>query len=90
MTTSMTVAAAILAVFFGYTILAPVAANLGRFIGRSWLYCPKHRVFGAVKLNALSAALTAGYGEPMLAVRNCSLREPGQTCDERCLNGADL
>lgn len=90
MSTSLATIIAVLAVFAGYTLLAPIVANLGRFWGSTWLMCPEHREYGRVRLNAVGAALTAGYGGPDLAVRRCSLRKPGEACDERCLHGADF
>ncbi len=89
-TTMLLVTVAVLGVFLSYTVLAPLAMNVARFVGRNWLFCPHRHRYGRVKLNALWAALSAGYGAPLLSVRRCSLLSKGETCDQRCLEEADL
>lgn len=88
MSTTATLILIVLGVFLAYSVLAPLALNLGRFIGRSWLFCPEHQEYARVGVHPFAAAFTAGYGAPALSVRRCSLLPPGQACDEQCLNGA--
>ena len=90
LTTAIITVAVVLGVFLTYAVLAPVIANLGRFMGRTWLFCPEHQEYALIGVNPLGAAFTAGYGSPSLAVRRCTLRKPGEVCDERCLEGADF
>ncbi len=89
-TTMMLVTVAVLGVFFSYTVLAPIAMNVARFVGRTWMFCPHHHRYGRVKLNALWAALSGGYGAPLLSVRQCTLLGKGETCDQKCLDEVDL
>jgi len=88
MTTSLWIILAVLGVFAAYTLVAPLALNIGRFIGRSWLFCPDRREYAQVRLNAIRGALSSAYGNPHVTVRGCSIRNPGETCDEKCLHGA--
>lgn len=79
------VAGVVIAVFLGYAVFAPVAMNLSRFIRPRRVLCPVHNLYGTVRLNALEAALTSGYGQETLHVRGCSLLHPGEKCGETCL-----
>jgi hypothetical protein len=90
MTIPIILTAAVLAVFLSYALFSPVALNLGRFLGRSRVYCPTHTTFGNIRVNALGASLTAGYGEPTLHVRDCTLLHPGEQCGEDCLKSAEF
>ena len=75
----------IFAIFLTYSVLGPVAMNLGRFVGRRSLPCPKHNAYGVMRFNVLGAALGVGYGPANPHVTKCSLRHPGEECDEACL-----
>ncbi len=63
----------ILAVFFAFTVFAPVLCNISRFIGSQLLDCPFLDRAGRVWVNPFGAAFTTAYGEPRLRVRECSL-----------------
>lgn len=80
----------VLAIFLTYAVVGPVAANLGRFIGKHKLLCPTHNAFGVMKFNAFGAALGSGYGPPKPHIRQCSLRHPGENCDEGCLKDTEF
>ena len=88
MATSTVLILVVLGVFLAYTVAAPILLNVNRFIGRSWLFCPEHQEYAQVGVNTLGAAFTSGYGAPDLSVRRCTLRKPGEFCDEQCLNDA--
>ncbi len=90
MMTPLLLTVLVLAVLFTYAVLAPFSMNLGRFFGRKQLHCPSRHTYGAVRLNAMGAALSAGYGMPQIQVRACSLLGRGETCGEDCLREADL
>ena len=75
-------------VFLAYTVGAPVLLNISRFLGRTWQYCPTHEEYARVGVHSLGAALTSGYGAPVLHVRRCNLLRPHESCDERCLEDA--
>lgn len=75
----------ILAIFLAYSVLAPVAMNLGRFAGKRRLLCPNHKAYGVIRFKALRAALGVGYGLPNPRVKKCSLRHRGEECDQACL-----
>lgn len=90
MTTTMPVTVAVLGVLLSYTVLAPIARNVARFVGRTWVVSPHRHRYGRVKLNALWAALSAGYGAPLFSVRRCRLLRKGETCDQKCLDEVDL
>ena len=90
MTTILMLTAAILAVFMGYALLAPLALNLHRFIKRNWIYCPVHESYGSLKLNAIGASLGSAYGFGNVHVRKCSLLEKGHKCEEACLKDAEF
>lgn len=75
----------IFAIFLIYSILAPVALNFNRFAGQRSLPCPHRNVNGIMQFNALGAALGTAYGRPIPQVKKCSLRHPGEECDEACL-----
>jgi hypothetical protein len=75
----------IFAIFLTYSVLGPVVMNFGRFAGRRSLPCPNQNANGVVRFYALGAALGAGYGPPNPHVKKCSLRHPGEECDEACL-----
>jgi hypothetical protein len=87
MTTLLIVESAVVAVFLGYAVLAPLLLNLPRFSGRFEVNCPSRLQAAEMRVNPLSAALTAGYGKPHLHVRDCSLLRADQTCAEACLKG---
>lgn len=88
MTTSLILSVVFLGVFLLYAVAAPVLTNIGAFLRRTWLLCPERQEYASVGVHPFGAALSTGYGAPSLAVRTCSLRKPGETCDERCLAGA--
>ena len=90
MTTSLWIILVVLGVFAIYTLAAPLAFNISRFLGRSWLFCPDRREYAQVRVNAVGGALSSAYGHPNLSVRGCSIRHPGETCDEKCLHGAEF
>jgi hypothetical protein len=90
MTTIATLTLLVLGVFLIYSVLGPVALNVGRFLKRAWLYCPEHQEYARVGVHPFGAALTAAYGGPTLHVRRCSLLKGGEVCDEKCLAGADF
>lgn len=83
------VLAAILAVALGYMLIVPTALNLPRFLRRFGVDCPTYQTHADVEVNALSAALSAGYGAPHLHVRRCTLLNPWEKCDEGCLKCLD-
>ncbi|MBI3993498.1 MAG: hypothetical protein HY342_09505 [Candidatus Lambdaproteobacteria bacterium] len=85
MTIVFYVLAAILAVFLAYTIVVPSAMWLPKFSHRFHLFCPTHRTYGDIHLNAMSAAVTAAYGAPRISVERCTLRARGDRCPENCL-----
>jgi hypothetical protein len=87
MVSFMMVFAAILLIFATYTLLAPLALNAGRFLGRFRLTCPNRSEHAEVQVHAARAALSAAYGTPDLGLRHCSLLRPGDTCNEGCLKG---
>jgi hypothetical protein len=90
MTTLLIVFASILSVFALYSVLAPLALNIGRFRGGFRLNCPNGGRSADVKLHAGRAALSTAYGDPQLRMRRCSLQRPGEWCDEACLKGVAL
>jgi hypothetical protein len=90
MTMTMLLTIVFLGVFVAYAIAAPFVSNIGRFLRRTWLYCPEHEEYARVGVHPMGAAVLAGYGEPPLSVRSCSLLKPGQRCDEGCLDGAEF
>lgn len=90
MNTPLILTIAVLAVLAGYLLLSPLVLNLPRFLPRTWLRCPEKDTYGHVKLNAFTAAITAGYGFPSLRVLRCSLLGKGEHCREACLKNADL
>lgn len=75
----------VFAIFLAYSVLVPVVMNFGRFAGRRTLPCPTRNAEGVMRFNVLSAALGAAYGTPHPHVKKCSLRHPGDKCDEACL-----
>ncbi len=77
--------AMILAVFLAFTVLAPVLLNFARFAGRFLRTCPHLQQNAQVRVNPFSAAFTAGYGEPRLHVRECSLWGEQRGCEGECL-----
>ncbi|HEX9843786.1 MAG TPA: hypothetical protein VGC20_13600 [bacterium] len=79
------VLAVILAVFLAFTIVVPAAMWLPTFMRRFHLFCPTHRTYGDIHLNAMSAALTSAYGAPRITVERCTLRPRGDRCPENCL-----
>ena len=85
METMLMMGGLILAIFLGYTVLAPTILNLPRFFGTYRLACPHYKAPAELKINSFQAALTAGYGLPWLRVRRCNLLAPNETCDEDCL-----
>jgi hypothetical protein len=87
MTTLFIVFGSIVLVFALYTLVAPLALNLSRFMGRIRLACPHRDAEANVKVGATQAALTTAYGMPRLRLRNCSLLRAGESCDEACLKG---
>lgn len=82
--------AAVLGVFVAYSVLAPVSMNLSRFIRHPRVLCPVHKIYGTLRLNMFGAALSAGYGQPVMHVKDCSLLHPGEKCDEACLKDANF
>jgi hypothetical protein len=87
MTTLLLVSASILLVFVLYTVLAPVALNIGRFSGVLRLNCPNREESAEVRIHAGQAALSSAYGMPQFHQRGCSLLGAGENCDEACLKG---
>lgn len=86
MTTLLIVFAAILAVFLGYTLVAPTLGYLPQFSKAIEVHCPYLKTSGRVRLKALPAALAAGYGLRNLRVNACSLLGGRVKCDEACLD----
>jgi hypothetical protein len=85
MTTVFPVLAAILLVFVSYTVMAPLALNARRFVGKFHLTCPNRGEVAEVKVRAARAALSSAYGSPRIMKRRCSLLRQGETCNEACL-----
>ncbi len=85
MTTLVIVFAAILAVFLGYTLVAPTLSYLPQFSKAIDVHCPYLKASGRVRLKALPAALAAGYGLRNLHVKACTLLGGRVKCDEACL-----
>jgi hypothetical protein len=77
----------VLVVFATYTVLAPLALNLGRFDCGFALHCPERQEGAVVEVRAAGAALSSAYGEPSLKLRRCSLLAPGKACRQECLKG---
>jgi hypothetical protein len=90
MTTSVIPILAVLGVFLAYALLAPIVMNVGRFAGRTWLFCPERHEYARIGVNAVGAAFSTAYGAPDVSVRACSLLKSGEVCDERCLAGAQF
>jgi hypothetical protein len=88
MTTTLWIVVGVLGVFVAYTLVAPLALNVGRFLHRTWLFCPERKEHALVGVHALSSALRSAYGDPKLSVRTCSILKPGETCDANCLEKA--
>lgn len=87
MTTVVIVFASILAVFLGYTVVAPFALNFSRFLGRKKVACPHLDEEGEIELSPWGAALRAGYGDPRPDMTHCSLWGRRLYCDHKCLEG---
>ena len=87
MITLLIVFASILSVFALYSVLAPLALNVGRFRGGFQLTCPNGARPADVQVRAGRAALSTAYGDPQLRLRRCSLQRPGEWCNEACLKG---
>ena len=85
MNTLLMMGGLILAIFIGYTVLAPMMLNLPRFLGTYRLICPHSRAPAEVRIHPLQAALTAGYGMPQMRVSRCNQLSPNETCDQNCL-----
>lgn len=85
MTTLLIVFAGILAVFLGYTLVAPTLSNLPQFLRPIDVDCPYLRTSAQVRLKSFPAALWAGYGLRNLRVRACTLLGGRVKCDEACL-----
>ncbi len=85
MTTLLIVFAAIIAVFLGYTLVAPTLSYLPQFSRAVEVHCPYLKTSGRVRLKALPAALAAGYGLRNLHVKACTLLAGRVNCDQGCL-----
>jgi hypothetical protein len=87
MTTTLSLILSVLGIFALYALVAPIALNVGRYVGRNWLFCPEHQEYARVGVRPLGAALGVAYGARSLSVRRCTLLGRGQTCDAQCLSG---
>ena len=85
MTTLLMVFAGILAVFLGYTLVAPTLAFLPQYLRPIDVECPYLKTSGQVRLKAMQAALGSAYGLRNLHVRACTLLGRRVKCDEACL-----
>jgi hypothetical protein len=85
MSTIVLVSLAIIAVFFVYTVLAPIFFGLPGFMRPLALACPHKSVAANVRVEGTRAALTNAYGKPSLRVIACSLLAHGETCDQGCV-----
>ena len=85
METAMTIISAIVALAVGY-VLVPVAMSAyRRYRGVRTVECPATGTPAEIELDALTAAITATTGEPLVGVARCSHWPDRQNCGQECL-----
>lgn len=85
MTPPLLIWTALAVVVLGYVLVAPAGLNLGRFVGRLRVQCPQRHQATWIKVNPLSAAISAPYGHAHTHVRACGLLGHNDRCGEECL-----
>ena len=81
---------AVLAIFFGITVVIPILMNFTRFSGKQVLACPEMKEDATVWLNPIMASLSAAYGKPRVKVTGCSLWGKRGDCVGKCLEGKEF
>jgi hypothetical protein len=76
---------AILGVALLYVLMPLVVDTLRRYRSPSMCSCPETGSSAVVGIDAPRAALTSGFGRPLLRVKSCSLWPERERCKQNCL-----
>jgi hypothetical protein len=86
---AMNVIAAIVALGIGYVVVPVAMAAYRRYRGVRRVECPATGTPAEIELDAVTAAVTATTGEPLVTVARCSHWPDRKGCGQECLAHLD-